>query len=79
MHTLALWSSSPYIDLAFINTMSQNHSTTDGIPGRDQIDIPVLNTMGQYHGNTPWYSKFRAQIAICDLVRTFPRAYATSP
>ena len=59
--------------------MSQNHSTTNGIPGRDQIDIPALNTMGQYHGNTPWYSKFGAQNGIRDLARTFPRAYATSP
>ena len=59
--------------------MSQNHTTSDGITGRDQIDILVLNTMGQYHGNTPWYSKFGAQNGICDLERTFPRAYATSP
>ena len=50
---LALWSSSPYIDLAFINTMSQNHATTDGILGRDQFDNPALNTVGQYHGNAP--------------------------
>ena len=53
MHTLALWSSSPYIYLAFVNTMSQNHSTTDGIPRWDQIDNPALNTVGQYHGNVP--------------------------
>ena len=33
--------------------MSQNHTTTNGIPERDQIDIPALNKMGQYHGNTP--------------------------
>ena len=58
--------------------MSQNHSTTNGIPGWDQIDIPVLNTMGQYHGNTPWYSKFGAQKGIRDLACTFPRAYTTS-
>ena len=43
---LALLFSSPYIGLAFINTMSQNHSTAHGIPGRDQIDNPALNTMG---------------------------------
>ena len=59
--------------------MSQNHTTSDGIPGQDQIDNQALNTMGQYHGNTPWYSKFRAQKGICYLARTFPRAYATSP
>ena len=59
--------------------MSQNHTTSDGIPRRDQIDIPVLNTMGQYHGNTLWYSKFGAQKGIRDLARTFPRAYDTSP
>ena len=51
MHTFALWSSSPYIYLAFINTMSQNHSTTDGIPRRDQIDNPALNNVGQNHGH----------------------------
>ena len=39
-----LCTSSPYIVLAFINTMSQNHSTTDGIPGRDQIDNTVGST-----------------------------------
>ena len=44
--------------------MSQNHSTTNGIPGRDQIDIPTLNTMGQYHGKFPWFYEFRAQIGI---------------
>ena len=59
--------------------MSQNHITSDGIPGRDQIDNQALNTMGQYHGNTPWYSKFGAQIGIRDLARIFPRAYAPSP
>ena len=59
--------------------MSQNHTTSDGIPGRDQIDNPALNTMGQYHGNVPWFPKFRAQMTIRDLARTFPRAYATSP
>ena len=57
--------------------MSQNHTTSNGIPGRDQIYNQVLNTMGQYHGNTPWYSKFGAQKGIRDLARTFPRAYAT--
>ena len=76
---LALLFFTPYIGLAFINTMSQNHTTSNGIPGRDQIDNPTLNTMGQYHGNTPWYSKFRAQMTIRDLARTFRRAYATSP
>ena len=59
--------------------MSQNHTTSDGIPGWDQIDNQALNKMGQYHGNTPWYSKFGAQKGIRDLARTFPRAYATSP
>ena len=29
---------------AFINTMSQNHPTADGIPGRDQLDNPVRST-----------------------------------
>ena len=59
--------------------MSQNHTTSDGIPGRDQIDNPTLNTMGQYHGSNPWFYTFRAQLGIHDLARTFPRAYATSP
>ena len=59
--------------------MSQNHTTSDGIPGRDQIDNQALNTMGQYHGNTPWYSKFGAQKGIRDLACNFLRAYATSP
>ena len=36
--------------------MSQNHISSDGIPGRDQIDNPTLNTMGQYHGSNPWFS-----------------------
>ena len=58
--------------------MSQNHTTSDGIPGGDQIDNLALNTMGQYHGNAPWYSNFGAQKTIRDLARTFPRAYATS-
>ena len=35
--------------------MSQNHTTSDGIPGRDQIDNQALNTMVQYHGNTPGF------------------------
>ena len=34
------------LDLAFTNTMSQNHSTADGNPGRNQIDNTALNTMG---------------------------------
>ena len=59
--------------------MSQNHTTSNGIPGWDQIDIQVLNTMGQYHGKNPWFYKFRAQLGIRDLARTFLRAYATSP
>ena len=59
--------------------MSQNHSTADGIPGRDQIDNQVLNTLGQYHGNVPCFPKFRVQIGIRYLSRTFPRAYATYP
>ena len=59
--------------------MSQNHTTSDGIPGRDQIDNTTLNTMGQYHGYVPWFYKFRVQIGIHYLVRTFPRTYATFP
>ena len=59
--------------------MSQKHSTTNGIPGRDQIDIPALNTMGQYHGNTPWYYKFGVQKGIRYLSHTFPRTYAAYP
>ena len=47
--------------------MSQNHTTSDGIPGWDQIDNPVLNTMGQYHGKAPWYHTFRAQKGIHDF------------
>ena len=59
--------------------MSQNHTTSDGIPGQDQIDNPALNTMGQYHGYVPWFYKFRVQIGIRYLVRTFLHTYATSP
>ena len=59
--------------------MSQNHTTSDGIPGRDHIDNPALNTMGQYHGSNPWFYSFRAQLGIRELARTFPRTYATSP
>ena len=59
--------------------MSQNHTNSDGIPGRDQIYNPTLNTVGQYHGNVPWFYKFRAQIGIRYLVHTFPRTYATLP
>ena len=59
--------------------MRKNHTTSDGIPGRDQIDTPTLNTMGQYHGKVPWFYKFRAQLGIRDLARSFPRVYATSP
>ena len=59
--------------------MSQNHITSDGIPGRDHINNPALNTMGQYHGKNPWFYIFRAQLGIRDLSRTFPRTYATSP
>ena len=58
--------------------MRQNHTTSDGIPGRDQIENPALNTMGQYHGSNPWFYTFRAQLIIRDLARTFPCAYATS-
>ena len=59
--------------------MSQNHITSDGIPGQDHIDNPALNTMSQYHGNAPWYSNFGVQKTIRNLARTFPRAYATFP
>ena len=59
--------------------MSQNHLTADGILGWDQIDNPVLNNVGQYHGHVPWFYKFRAQIGIRYLVRTFTRTYATLP
>ena len=59
--------------------MSQNHTTSNGILGRDQINHIALNTVSQNHGNAPWYSKFGAQKVIRDLVHTFPRAYATSP
>ena len=59
--------------------MSQNHITSDSIPGRDQIDNTMLNTMGQYHGKVPWFYKFRVQLGIRDLAHTSPHAYATSP
>ena len=59
--------------------MSQNHTTSNGIPGWDQIDIQALNTMGQYHGKNPSVYIFRAQLGIRDLARTFPRTYAASP
>ena len=58
--------------------MSQNHITSDGILGWDQIDNPALNKMGQYHGSNPWFYIFRAHLTIRDLARYFPRAYATS-
>ena len=58
--------------------MSQNHTTSNGIPRRDQLDIQALNTMGQYHGKNPWIYNFRAQLGIHDLARTFPCTYATS-
>ena len=58
--------------------MSQNHFTSDRIPWRDQLDNQALNTMGQYHGKVPWFYKFRSQLGIRDLARTFPRAYAPS-
>ena len=57
--------------------MIQNHSTADGIPGQDQIDSLTLNNVCQYHGKFPWIYKFRAQIGIRYLARTFPHAYAT--
>ena len=79
MHRLALLISSPYIGLAFVNTMSQNHTTSNGIPGWDQLDIQALSTMGQYHGKNPWIYNFRVQLGIRDLARTFPRTYDTSP
>ena len=59
--------------------MSQNHTTSDGILGQNQINHTTLNTVCQNHGNAPWYSNFGAQKTICNLARTFPRAYATSP
>ena len=59
--------------------MSQNHSTSDGIPGWNQIDNPALNTVGQYHGHVPWFYKFKAKIGIRYMVRTFTRTYATFP
>ena len=58
--------------------MSQNHITSNGIPGRDHIGEPSFNTMGQYHGSYPWFYKFRALFPIRDLARYFPCAYATS-
>ena len=79
LHSLALSISSPYIGLAFVNTMSQNHTTSNGILGWDQLDIQALNTMGQYHGKNPWIYNFRAQLGIRNLARTFSRAYATYP
>ena len=59
--------------------MSQNHITSDGIPGRDHIDNPALNTVCQNHGNAPWYYNFGAQKGIRDLGCNYPRAYATWP
>ena len=59
--------------------MSQNHTTSNGIPGRDSLDIQALNTMGQYHGSNPLFYTFRVQLGICDLTRAFLRTYATSP
>ena len=73
MHALSLCSSSPYIDLAFVNNMSKNHTTSSGILGRNQINHTTLNTMCQNHGNAPWYYKFGAQKGIRDLGRTYCR------
>ena len=56
----APWISSPYIGLPFFNTISQNHITSDGIPGRGQLGESLPNTMGQYHGGYPWFCTFRA-------------------
>ena len=36
--------------------MSQNHTNSNGILGRDQLDIQALNTMGQYHGKIPGFT-----------------------
>ena len=57
------------------NTKSQNHSTADRNPIRDQM----LNTVGQNHGKDPWFCKFRVQIGIRDLKHEFTHAYATYP
>ena len=72
MHTFALWSFSPYIDLAFVNTMSQNHTTSNGILGRNQINHTALNTVCQIHGNAPWHVIFR----VHTLLSLFKPVYA---
>ena len=59
--------------------MSQNHITSDGIPGRGHLDESLPNTMGQYHGGYPWFCTLWALLPIRDLERSFPRAYTTSP
>ena len=59
--------------------MSQNHTTSDGILGQNQINHTALNTVCQNHGNAPWYYKFGAQKGIRDLGCTYPHAYATWP
>ena len=48
MHTLTLWSSPTYIAWALANTMSQNHTSVDGILGWDQIIVTALNIVVQY-------------------------------
>lgn len=57
--------------------MSQNHTTSDGILGRNQINHTVLNNMCQNHGNVPWYCNFGVQKGIRDLGRANPHTYAT--
>ena len=59
--------------------MSQNHTNSDGILGRNQINHTILNTFCQNHGNAPWYYNFGAQKGIRDLGHTYPRVYATWP
>ena len=76
---LAQWISSLYIGLPFFNTMSQNHITSDGIPGQGHLDESLPNTMGQYHGGYPWFCTLWALFLIRYLARYYPCAYATSP
>ena len=59
--------------------MSQNHTTSDGILGWNQINHTALNTMWQNHGNAPWYYNFGAKKGIHVLGRTYLHAYATWP
>ena len=62
-----------------MNTMSQNHTTSNGIPGWDQIDNPALNTVGKYHGNAPRYWRVYATLPHKNCVYANPECICGFP